>query len=85
MSSWRNILVLCVLSTFCTGCANIWHELQPHRIRRLNRGAAPTVGPEFTWWKSADTSRLARLEKLHPAVVTANTADVTVARGQTAE
>ena len=30
-----------------SGCA-LWHELQPHRLRRLNRVPPPHLDPEFT-------------------------------------
>jgi hypothetical protein len=36
------LLLLCELS----GCA-LFHELQPHRLRRLNRGHPPSLDPEF--------------------------------------
>jgi len=40
------LIVVAVLLSQAVGCA-LFHELQPHRIRRLNRTPAPVVDPEF--------------------------------------
>ncbi|MBI1345857.1 hypothetical protein GC163_06165 [bacterium] len=40
---------LVIFSVFmASGCASFWHDLQPHRLRRLNRGPAPSMDPEFS-------------------------------------
>ncbi len=45
----RIVWVLLFLSLIpLTGCAALWHEVQPHRLNRLNRGTAPTEDPDFT-------------------------------------
>ena len=31
----------CLLLVFCTGCQSVLHELQPHRLWRLNYTDAP--------------------------------------------
>ena len=83
MTSRRNILLWCLLAAFCSGCASFWHDLRPHRIRRLNRGPAPSLSPEFTRAGSSGAFRLAHFIKPNPpATMTANRAEVTVARGQ---
>lgn len=38
---------ICLLTTGLSGCA-LWHEIQPHRMRRLNRVPPPHLDPEFT-------------------------------------
>jgi|GEM_PF-6957593 len=40
-------LVLCLLPISLCGC-EMWHNLQPHRMRRLNRVSPPHLDPEFT-------------------------------------
>jgi len=37
-----------LLVTAQMGCADMWHNLQPHRLHRMNRGPAPTLDPEFS-------------------------------------
>ncbi len=45
----RMVGLLLVLSLVpLAGCASLWHEFQPHRMNRLNRGTAPTEDPDFT-------------------------------------
>ncbi len=44
-NSWILLTVCALLSS---GCASFWHELQPHRLRRLNSGPAPSLDPEFS-------------------------------------
>lgn len=45
----RKICVLMICLWFCglSGCS-LWHNLQPHRMRRLNRVPPPHQDPEFT-------------------------------------
>lgn len=42
---------LCLLPIALSGC-ELMHNLQPHRLRRLNRGSAPHLDPEFTRYDS---------------------------------
>lgn len=83
----RKILLLSLLSVTLSGCANFWHDLQPHRLKRLNTGPAPSWDPEFSQTSASRSLLLARRSDpaRRPAVLTANRADVTVARGQSAE
>lgn len=49
MRATRNywiLLTICALLT--SGCASLLYELQPHRLRMLNRGPAPSLDPEFS-------------------------------------
>jgi len=46
MFRWRLVCLALVLP-FSSGCA-LWHELQPHRLHRLNRVPAPHLDPEFS-------------------------------------
>ncbi len=41
-----------------SGCASLWHEFQPHRMNRLNRGPAPTEDPDFTAIDGTSPSQL---------------------------
>ncbi|MDZ4687882.1 MAG: hypothetical protein SH850_22645 [Planctomycetaceae bacterium] len=60
------IAVLLVASV--SGCASFWHDLQPHRLRRLNRGPAPSLDPEFS----------SVSQPLGPAIVANSDQNVTV-------
>jgi hypothetical protein len=40
--------VLAATLANASGCASFWHELQPHRLHRINRGPAPSLDPEFS-------------------------------------
>lgn len=81
--SWRNILLASLLASFTCGCASFWHDLQPHRLRRLNRGAAPSLNPDFTQSDRPIGTRLVNLSAPRKsAEMTANCAEVTLARGQ---
>lgn len=42
------LIMMLLTATSLTGCASFWHELQPHRLHRLNRHPAPSLDPEFT-------------------------------------
>lgn len=81
--SWRQILLASLLATFTCGCANVWHDLQPHRMRRMNRGDAPSLDPDFTSINSSPKGGLVRIDNpgKQPGM-TANCAEVTLARGQ---
>ena len=86
MSSYRKIALLSLLTVMLCGCANIWHELQPHRLRRMNSGPAPSWDPEFSQTSASRSLLLVkRREPAKTPVLTANKAGVTVARGQNAE
>lgn len=37
----KRLATLLLLLTMCTGCQSITHELQPHRLWRLNYSDAP--------------------------------------------
>jgi hypothetical protein len=82
MASCRNILVLLLLTSFTCGCASFWHDLQPHRLRRLNRGSAPSLDPDFTYSTRGARNQLVRLDGPRDPAMTANCAEVTLARGQ---
>lgn len=43
---WLALWALAVLGGI-SGCA-FFHDLQPHRLHRLNRQPAPALDPEFT-------------------------------------
>ena len=86
MGSYRKILLLSLLSITLCGCANFWHDLQPHRMRRINSGPPPSWDPEFSQTAVSRSLLLVRRDdSTKSAVLTANKADVTVARGQSAE
>ena len=40
------------------GCSSIWHNMQPHRLMKLNNGPAPSSDPEFTGGASTSAIRL---------------------------
>jgi hypothetical protein len=49
MKAVRRALLLTglVAVALCAGgCTSMWHELQPHRLQRLNRGPGMPTGPE---------------------------------------
>ena len=86
MCSYRYILLVSVLTVMQCGCASVWHELQPHRMRRINSGPAPSWDPEFSQSAASRSLLLVRRDTTaEPPVLTANKADVIVARGQNAE
>lgn len=86
MCSYRKILMLSLLTVMQFGCSTFWHDLQPHRMRRINSGPPPSWDPEFSQTSVSRSLLLVRRDtSAKPAVLTANRADVTVARGQNAE
>ena len=86
MGSYRKILLLSLLSVTLCGCADLWHNLQPHRLRRINSGPPPSWDPEFSQTSVSRSLLLVQHDNsARPPVLTANKADVTVARGQSAE
>lgn len=40
-------ITLLVFVVGVSGCSSFWHELKPHRLHKLNSGAAPSLDPEF--------------------------------------
>lgn len=44
---------LIAVALSAAGCSTIWHELQPHRLHRLNRGPGMPTGPEAYSFVSA--------------------------------
>jgi hypothetical protein len=48
MKPLKLLLLLAVLLETSGGCASVFHDLKPHRLRRLNRGPAPQLDPEFS-------------------------------------
>jgi hypothetical protein len=54
MRRWTQLLLSILLVSQLAGCT-LLHELQGHRLRRWNRGPAPSLDPEFTTMKSAPT------------------------------
>lgn len=40
--------LICVLALGSLGCQSLLYDLQPHRLRRLNRHPAPSMDPEFS-------------------------------------
>jgi hypothetical protein len=81
MISSRTVLLSALLGSliFNVGCAKIWHELQPHRMNRLNRGPAPSLDPEFTYKSRDQNSRLARRDD---ATLSVNSTEIVIVRSQ---
>lgn len=49
VSKFQRYVFAFLLLTFTAGCQSaIWHELQPHRLWRLNRGPAPGNGALYS-------------------------------------
>lgn len=49
MSAFRRALLLFGLiaaALMSAGCSSMWHNLQPHRLQRLNRGPGMPTGAE---------------------------------------
>lgn len=40
--------LICVLALGSLGCQSLLYDLQPHRLRRLNRHPPPSMDPEFS-------------------------------------
>lgn len=84
MISSRTVLKCALLGSliFQLGCATIWHELQPHRVQRMNRGPAPSLDPEFTHWKPTRPARMVDDVDTKSATLSANSAEVAIVRAQ---
>lgn len=45
----KRIGIMLVLLSVCSlGCQTLLYELQPHRLRRINRHPPPSLDPEFS-------------------------------------
>jgi len=85
MISSRTVLGCALLGSLMVnvGCSSIWHNLQPHRIQRLNRGAPPSIDPEFSQRDRKTQSRLARNQSpVKAPTLSANSAEIAVVRAQ---
>ena len=47
-AAWRALLLSLLVAAALSipGCASMWHEMQPHRLHRLNRGPGMPTGAE---------------------------------------
>ncbi len=85
MVSSRTVLVCTIvcLALPSLGCSSLWHDLQPFRIQRLNRGDPPSLDPEFTSHFRSKSKRLAKTDRaLIAPKLTANSADIATLRAQ---
>lgn len=81
----RMVLLCSLLGSlvFNLGCASLWHELKPHRLWRLNRGAAPSLDPEFSYRPSTSRPRLAQCGAVSKDVtVSVNSNETVTVRSQ---
>lgn len=86
MTSCRNCICALFLAVFNCGCASFWYELQPHRLKKLNSGPAPSLSPDFTNRTSTHPPTLVRRDRsVKAAVMTANRAEISLATGQIRE
>ena len=79
MISSRTILTCALVGVLMSnvGCASFWHDLRPHRLQRMNRGAPPSLDPEFTSHRRNAKERLARTTNPRDAsTLTANSAEI---------
>ena len=85
MTSSRTVLLSAILCSliFNLGCSSFWHEMQPHRLNRLNRGPAPSLDPEFSY-RSRDTkTKLAKKDaSSRDAKLSVNSAEIAHVRAQ---
>lgn len=72
MPPLRTLIVLTLLVSSAAGCS-LLHELQPHRLRKLNSGPPPSFDPEFSLRDSSAAARLASVEPDLPPLVRAQT------------
>ncbi len=88
MTSSRTILSCALLGalTLNAGCTNIWHNLRPHRLQRLNRGPAPSLDPEFSSLHRKMPTRIAkRCSPTAAPKMTANCTEIAVVRAQSTD
>ena len=71
MGRWKWAAMALLITELLGGCASVFHDLQPHRLRRLNRGPAPTLDPEFS-----------AVSQPGPSVVLANSGEAVTVRAQ---
>ena len=83
MISSRTIMVCALVCSIMAnvGCSSFWHDLQPSRLNRLNRGPAPSLDPEFTQNTRGHSTRLVNRVKKSPSL-SVNSAEVKVVRAQ---
>jgi hypothetical protein len=83
MVSSRTILVCALVCSIMSnlGCSSFWHDLQPSRLNRLNRGPAPSLDPEFSQNLRGGSTRLVKRGKKSPTL-SVNTAEISVVRAQ---
>lgn len=86
MRSSRTILTVALVGALvsASGCSNIWHNLKPHRLQRMNRGPAPSLDPEFSSFRRSDSkSKLAhRSSPEKAATLSVNSAQEMSVRAQ---
>lgn len=58
MPPLRTLILMALLVSNATGCS-LLYELQPHRIKKLNSGPAPSFDPEFSSLDSTPAINLA--------------------------
>jgi hypothetical protein len=61
-------LGLCLLPLALSGC-ELLYNLQPHRLRRLNRVSPPHLDPEFTQAEHTADFRLVSSKKVKPEFI----------------
>lgn len=64
MPPLRTLILMALLVSNATGCS-LLHELQPHRLRKLNSGPAPSFDPEFGSLNSSTAVDIASAEAGH--------------------
>jgi hypothetical protein len=88
MISSRTILACALAGLMLAnlGCAGFWHDLQLHRLNRLNRGPAPSLDPEFSLRSKAGTTQLVKraTEKRSPTL-SVNSAEIASVRAQNSD
>lgn len=85
MISSRTILSCALVGSFLlnSGCASFWHDLKPSRLHRLNRGAAPSLDPEFSRREHRSSTQLAKRQSpTKKPTISANSAEIAMVRAQ---
>jgi len=88
MISSRTILTCALVCSIMSnlGCASFWHDLQPYRLQRLNRGPAPSLDPEFSQRTRANKTQLVKRTTPRKApTLSANSAEIATVRAQNPE
>jgi hypothetical protein len=60
----RTLILMALLVSNATGCS-LLYELQPHRLRKLNSGPAPSFDPEFSRLNSPTAVEIASADAGH--------------------